>query len=98
MKDEKRFSSFPLFQSHIDLAHQFWTDLIKPNEIAIDATCGNGHDSLILAKLTTNLYLFDIQEHAIENTRVLLQNNLIYVTICKISKRTVRCQKFKIEI
>lgn len=40
----------------------------------IDATCGNGHDSLLLGKLaltgsTGTLYCIDIQQEAIESTR-----------------------------
>ncbi|MCE2982425.1 MAG: rRNA methyltransferase, partial [Parachlamydia sp.] len=39
---------YPLFQSHLDLAHAYWDKLIRPGHIVIDATCGNGHDTLKL--------------------------------------------------
>lgn len=53
-----------------DLAKKAMTD----NSLVIDATCGNGHDSLFMARLlkTGKLYAFDIQEQAINNTRALL--------------------------
>ena len=38
--------------------------------IAVDATCGNGHDTLFLAKLGfKQVYAFDIQQQAINNTQ-----------------------------
>ena len=36
---------------------------------AIDATCGNGHDTLWLAERFGKVYAFDIQEEAVETTR-----------------------------
>ena len=60
---------FPLFTSHIDLAHQYWKNLLLPGDHAIDATCGNGHDSIFLAKILLDsgkLKAFDKQSSAIE--------------------------------
>lgn len=71
----KQFSSFPLFQSHLDLAHHYWKSLVKPGDIVIDATCGNGNDILVLANLAlTNeneglVFGIDSQAEAIESTR-----------------------------
>lgn len=75
------YERYPLFHSHIDLAHNYWKDLITPGDTVIDATCGNGYDTLILAELalTQNagtLYALDLQTIAIENTRQKLQNQL----------------------
>jgi methylase of polypeptide subunit release factors len=43
--------------------------------LAIDATCGNGHDTLFLAQLKFKTVIgFDIQSQAIENTRQRLRN------------------------
>ncbi len=65
---------FPLFRSHQDQAHIMWSRFLKPGMTAIDATCGNGHDSLYLAKSILNhgngkLYCLDIQSTAIESTK-----------------------------
>ena len=62
-------AKFPLFQSHLDLAHSYWEKLLHKEAIAIDATCGNGHDTLFLSPLAKKLYAIDIQEKAIEKTR-----------------------------
>lgn len=72
---------FPLFQSHLDLAHDYWTQLLIPGDIVIDATCGNGHDTLKLAQLILptehgTLYACDIQALAIETTRHYLLTHL----------------------
>lgn len=51
---------------------------MTPEDTVIDATCGNGQDTLFLAKLRPRrLYGLDIQETALDNTRKLLyENNL----------------------
>jgi SAM-dependent methyltransferase len=71
-------STFTLFQSHLDLAHAYWEKLILPKDIIVDATCGNGQDTLFLAKLCYegNLYAFDIQAKAIELSRSYLAEHL----------------------
>lgn len=55
---------------------------LKENLKFVDATCGNGFDTLFLCNLAgENGYVkaFDIQENAIEKTRNLLKNNLSFV-------------------
>ncbi|WP_071393784.1 class I SAM-dependent methyltransferase [Bacillus tuaregi] len=49
---------------------------ITPGDIAVDATLGNGHDTLFLAKLVGeygHVYGFDIQEEAVINSRKRLE-------------------------
>lgn len=60
---------FTLFQSHLDLAHRYWSALLSPEDIAIDATCGNGHDAVFLASLGVKLYALDIQKEALDEAR-----------------------------
>lgn len=75
-------SQFSLFQTAIDLAQRYWKDLIRPGDWAIDATCGNGRDSLLLAELVlksgsdSGLIAIDIQPQAIALTRELLAKSL----------------------
>lgn len=70
-------SQFSLFNSHIDLAHTYWQSIITVGDVVIDATCGNGKDSLFLAQLpVSKIYAIDIQEKAIEATQQLLISNL----------------------
>lgn len=43
-------SEFSLRHFHLGLSHLLWRQFIKPGDVVVDATCGNGHDSLALAK------------------------------------------------
>ncbi len=46
---------------------------IRSGDILVDATCGNGHDTLKLAKTDpSRLYAFDIQQSALDSARNLL--------------------------
>jgi len=74
-------SLFALFNTPIDLGHKFFSSLLKEGDIAIDATCGNGRDSLALGKLLSekngsSLLCIDIQEIAIQSTEELLKKEL----------------------
>ena len=81
----------------LDLAHSFWQKHLTASDNAIDATCGNGHDTLFLTQLLTSgsLFAFDIQEQALINTKKLLKEHGIENT--KSSKNTKiiksRCSK-----
>ena len=57
----------------LELAHDFLAQVITQEDIVVDATMGNGHDTLFLAKLAKQVYAFDIQEQAIEKTSQRLQ-------------------------
>lgn len=65
----------PLLRSPLQIAHDFWRQIIAPEDTVIDATCGNGKDTCELAQLVSigKVLAFDIQRQAIENTRKLLQ-------------------------
>ncbi|MBF0255077.1 MAG: methyltransferase domain-containing protein [Gammaproteobacteria bacterium] len=59
-----------------DLAKAFIAPLIRPGDRVIDATLGNGQDSLFLARATGptgQLFAFDIQPQALEISRQRLQ-------------------------
>ena len=73
--------NFPLFQSHLDLAHDYWSKLVQFGDSVIDATCGNGYDTLKLCQLalTDNkgkVYAFDNQSKAIESASHYLATEL----------------------
>ncbi|MBA3238939.1 MAG: class I SAM-dependent methyltransferase [Parachlamydiaceae bacterium] len=76
MKENSRFS-----RPHLQLAHTNWQQYLSIGDSAIDATCGNGHDTLELCKLAlsnTNghIFAFDIQAAALETTALRLRENL----------------------
>ena len=56
---------------------RFITEQVQPGDICIDATMGNGNDTLLLCSLcqeTGHVYAFDIQEQALAHTRQRLLN------------------------
>ncbi|MDR7000483.1 class I SAM-dependent methyltransferase [Neobacillus niacini] len=56
----------------LPFAKQLLTKAVKPGDIAVDATLGNGHDTQFLAELvgeTGKVYGFDVQENAIAASR-----------------------------
>ena len=52
----------------LQMAHTFLEEVVTDEDIVVDATMGNGHDTLFLARLAKKVYAFDIQEQAIEQT------------------------------
>lgn len=59
----------------VPLIHLLASHLIRPGDRVVDATCGNGKDTLLLAELVGadgHLFAFDIQRTAIERTASLL--------------------------
>lgn len=75
------YAKFPLFQNHLDFTKSFWKEIVKPGDVVIDATCGNGHDLLFLAQLALKsesgwIFGLDIQPESIKKTQELLAKNL----------------------
>lgn len=65
----------------VELAHELVAPALASGDLAIDATCGNGLDTLFLASKVGpagRVYSFDIQPQAIETTRArLIREGLI---------------------
>lgn len=57
----------------LEMAHDFLAQVITQEDIVVDATMGNGYDTLFLARLAKQVYAFDIQEKALEKTSQRLQ-------------------------
>lgn len=60
-----------IFNNILDLAKIICADVLKPGAVVIDATAGNGHDTLFLSDSVGEdgcVYAFDVQKKAIENT------------------------------
>ena len=54
------------------LAKEVIGQAVLPGDAAVDATMGNGHDTLMLCEAVGpagKVYAFDVQEQAVENTR-----------------------------
>ncbi len=55
-------------------------EVVRQGDTVMDATCGNGNDTFFLSQLVKedgNVFAFDIQEKALENTSTLLSKNNI---------------------
>ncbi len=59
--------------SHIDIAHALWLLVVKPGDKVVDATAGNGNDTLFLASHGLDVTAFDIQEEALKSTKEMLK-------------------------
>ena len=60
----------------VPLTHFLLQERLSPGDLAIDATCGNGQDTLLLAELVGakgKVWAFDIQAQALEKTRECLE-------------------------
>jgi predicted methyltransferase len=61
----------PLLRGPVPLSHLLLQRFVHPGDRVVDATCGNGHDTLLLAELTGpsgRVWAFDIQLQALETT------------------------------
>lgn len=68
----------------IEFAHTLLKESINEGDFLIDATCGNGNDTLFLAKLTGDnglVHAYDIQEEAINRSKELTKdfNNINFI-------------------
>ena len=66
---------------------------VTPGDHVIDATAGNGHDSLFLAQLvgmSGHVYSFDVQESAIESTLLRLADWRDNTTVIHAGHETIK--------
>lgn len=65
-----------------EVAHSIWRHIVQKGDILVDATCGNGHDTLAMVKMVADkschgrVYAMDIQKVALESTSSLLDVSL----------------------
>lgn len=62
----------------MQVAHERLAEVLSTGGIALDATAGNGHDTLFLAKIVGPrgcVYAFDVQDAAIDATTARLMNH-----------------------
>ncbi|HWR39408.1 MAG TPA: class I SAM-dependent methyltransferase [Patescibacteria group bacterium] len=59
----------------VEMSHRFIEPLLAQATLLVDATAGNGNDTLFLARMASDnakIWAFDVQSAAIEKTRALL--------------------------
>ena len=49
----------------LEMAHQFLAEVITKEDVVVDATMGNGHDTLFLSDYCKHVYSYDIQALAL---------------------------------
>ncbi|XP_057459181.1 uncharacterized protein LOC130749837 [Lotus japonicus] len=65
-----------------DVAHMVWKQVVQKGDTVIDATCGNGFDTLAMLNLVADdshngyVYALDIQKDALNNTSLLLEESI----------------------
>ncbi len=66
-------------RSILNRVRQIEENTLKPNDLVVDMTVGNGNDTLFLCNLVNkgHVFGFDIQQRAIYNTKKLLEENNI---------------------
>jgi len=60
-----------VLKNSLAMSHEIVSKVVLPGDTVIDATAGNGNDTVFLASLvgdTGRVYAFDIQDQAINNT------------------------------
>lgn len=70
-----------ILQKAVVFSHEIAGKAISPGRTAVDATAGNGYDTLFLAEAVGNsgkVYAFDIQEEALRNTEARLQKHNLW--------------------
>ena len=68
----------------VQLAHIHISEVVNQGDFCLDATAGNGHDSLFLAQqvgISGKVFSIDIQAQAIQNTQKLLQQNGLHAVV-----------------
>lgn len=64
-------STIPVLRGPVPLSHLLLGSFLRDGNNAVDATCGNGHDTLLLARLVGvhgHVWGFDVQRQAVEET------------------------------
>ncbi len=69
------------YKNSLGISHEIIKRIVTEGDVVVDATAGNGNDTLFLAHLVGNegiVYSFDIQEIAILNTKKKLEEAKVY--------------------
>ena len=67
--------------SHLSMVPLLLAQTLRKGDVVVDATAGNGHDSLMLANIVIDsencghLFCFDVQERALEATKARLRSS-----------------------
>lgn len=90
-KELKKRGTYQGFnKSILNRVNLIYEHFVKKGDIVVDATCGNGNDTITLSKLSKKVFSFDIQKKAICKTQELLnKNNINNVTLINDSHENI---------
>lgn len=84
-------------------SYRVWRHIVQKGDTLVDATCGNGHDTLAMVKMVADkscrghVYAMDIQKVALESTSSLLDVSLnsyevplLFISIFKFARQKHR--------
>ncbi len=79
-----------ILKTPVTLAHFYWSQILKTGDQVLDATCGQGQDTLFLAETALKegsgeVHAIDIQTLALEKTRARIELNLSETLLGQIS-------------
>src|SRR3954454_12453143 len=69
---------FVALPTAVQWSHVILSERLRPGDLVVDATAGNGHDTLFLAERVLpggRVFAFDVQTEAIDATRVRVANH-----------------------
>ena len=83
-----------ILHPHVDIAQKHWSKILSAGDVVIDATAGNGHDTLNLVRQISwvgggMLTACDVQKSAIESSKALLRTQLLMQIIEENSNRWI---------
>ncbi len=67
-----------MLDNAMQYSHRLLSEVVQPGDCVVDATMGNGHDTLFLSDLVQSsgkVFSFDVQSQALEQTRTLFEKN-----------------------
>lgn len=67
-----------LIKNPVYMVQDILKNVVEKGDTVVDATCGNGYDTVFLARLVGEegkVYAFDVQSQAIETTKDRLREN-----------------------
>lgn len=72
-----------MLASALQYSHQLIAEVVNEHDIVVDATMGNGHDTLFLAQHVPHgvVHSFDVQKQALEQTALLLSQHSLTAAV-----------------
>lgn len=97
MKKNEIFTREDYFNNSVNIARMIMFHKVERGDKVVDATCGNGNDTLFLAELVGDkgtVFAFDILEKALSNTESLLKEKNMNERVIIINDSHVKMEHY----